>query len=111
MTIQEELARIEYLHTDIRIKDNYIILNKIYVVPGHRCQGIGSKGMNLLCKYADNNNLYLLLDPVLDYGATSITRLKKFYRRFNIFNNKGKTKRFDLPNFSLIRIPNDLNNN
>jgi predicted GNAT family acetyltransferase len=73
-------------NNDLRIDD--------LVVPKEsRNQGVGSAIMREIVDFADRNNLRLVLTTgVKDKhnGTTSSGRLKKFYKRFDFSENKGK---------------------
>ena len=58
---------------------NSIIVSKIIV--GERSKGTGTKVMEEIIKFADNNNLAIALTPSSDFGG-SVRRLEKFYKRF-----------------------------
>ena len=75
------------LHDCIRPYD--IIVDK-----DKRKEGLGTQFMTDLCNYADHLGLQIRLSPSADFGATSVTRLKEFYKRFGFVENKGKNKDF-----------------
>ena len=77
-----------FLHRASKYDENYIKLGKIVVA--NRGNGDGTKFMNDLCEWADKNNKILILSPDTAFGASSRTRLIKFYRRFGFVENKGK---------------------
>jgi GNAT superfamily N-acetyltransferase len=59
------------------------------VVPKNaRGQGIGSQFMKDLTEYADANGKTIILTPSKDFGATSVNRLKDFYKDFGFSKNK-----------------------
>jgi hypothetical protein len=70
-----------------------IYLSKIKV--DNKKQGQGTKVMDDLISYADETQQTITLTPSLDYGASSIKRLKDFYKRFDFVENKGKNKDFE----------------
>ena len=68
-------------------------IDNIRVPKEKRKQGIGSAIMNEIVSFADQNGFRLVLttatkDPYV--GTTSSGRLKKFYKRFDFVENKGK---------------------
>lgn len=70
----------------------YIIIGK-----DKQAEGTGTKAMNMLCKYADEHGLKILLSPSdkdSRLGTTSKSRLVDFYKRFGFVENKGKLKDF-----------------
>lgn len=52
--------------------------------------GSGSALMELVCKWADQNGVTLTLTPSVSFGASSVTRLVGFYKRFGFVYNKGR---------------------
>jgi len=74
-----------------------IELNSIIVKKTDQKQGIGTKIMNELIKFADSKNKRIILhvglsDPI--HGTTSRGRLVKFYKKFGFIENKGRKKDF-----------------
>jgi len=57
-----------------------------------RGQGLGSAAMKALIAYADKNGKSIYLTPSKDFGASSVNRLKAFYKRFGFVENKGRNK-------------------
>jgi Predicted acyltransferase len=82
-----------------------IVLDKIVVPTDKRKQGIGTDILEMVCQFADETNSVLMLSPSTSLGATSIARLKKFYRRFGLKGNQGKTKIYQFPNYGMYRFP------
>ena len=74
---------------DIYDNGNYLTLSRIEIPKGKRGSGIGSKAMQKIIDYADANGKDIRLTPSKDFGATSVSRLKKFYKQFD-FVNKPK---------------------
>lgn len=79
-------------------KDNFIELAAIVIPKEYRNQNIGTEIMNRIIDYADENNLTIGLTPSKDFGATSVDRLKKFYKRFGFVPNKGRNIDFTISN-------------
>jgi ribosomal protein S18 acetylase RimI-like enzyme len=69
-----------------------INLSKISVDPKQRNQGIGSQVMKDIIQQADNTNAIVTLSPSVDFGGTSVARLKDFYKEFGFVENKGRNK-------------------
>lgn len=70
----------------------YVCIDRIKVKePKH---GDGTRLMELVCKWADENGRTLTLTPSDNMGATSVARLVKFYRRFGFVENKGRKADF-----------------
>lgn len=73
-----------------------VAVNLIEVPKEMRSTGIGSDIMNRLSSVADDEGLKLTLTPDASRGATSVGRLKDFYKRFGFIENKGKAKDFEI---------------
>ena len=69
-------------------------LSKI-IVP-ERGLGEGTSFMKELVKEADLRGLFLTLTPSKDFGASSIARLVRFYKRFGFVENKGRNKIYEI---------------
>jgi GNAT superfamily N-acetyltransferase len=85
----------------LTVSDNGRVLEiGTMVVPRElRSQGIGTKVMNELSRYADANNLQIRLNtavPSDGFGTTSQQRLVDFYKRFGFVENKGRNKDFEI---------------
>jgi len=85
-------------------KDGVIDLSKI-VVP-EKGQGAGSETMRQIISYADETGQKIKLTPSTDFGASSIGRLKKFYKKFGFVENKGRNKTFEFRD-SMYRVPKE----
>ena len=88
-------------------RGNDIVLDTIIINKESRNKGIGSKILEELCEYADQNHSRILLTTgVKDdhHGTTSSNRLKKFYKRFGFVENKGRNKDFSVK-YNMIRNP------
>lgn len=71
---------------------DHLVLTKVLVPKNRRGEGIGTAFMLDLCALADRLGLQIRLTPSTDFGATSVDRLKRFYRRFGFVENKGRYK-------------------
>lgn len=85
-------------------KDGKIFLNKVVVPKESRGQGVGSQFMRELAQYADDTGQTIALSPSKDFGASSVDRLIKFYKRFGLVENKGPKRDFSISE-SMIRKP------
>ena len=85
-------------------KDGVISLGRIQVPKGERGGGIGASAMSQLTSYADETKQRIELTPSTDFGATSVSRLKAFYKRFGFVENKGRNKDFTTQ-ASMLREP------
>jgi len=84
-----------------------ITLSRIVIPKDRRKEGIGAEAMDDIIEYADRNDKRIVLTPSKDFGATSVTRLKKFYKRFGFVENKGTNKDFTTKE-SMYRDPTKL---
>lgn len=75
-------------------KKGELYLSRIEVPKEQRGSGIGTQAMQDLVNYANQTNQKITLSPSTDFGATSVNRLKDFYKRFGFVENKGKNKDF-----------------
>jgi predicted GNAT family acetyltransferase len=73
-----------------------ITLSRIEVPKEIRGKGIGTDAMQNLISYADDSGKAIALSPSKDFGASSVNRLKDFYKRFGFVENKGKNKDFSI---------------
>ena len=82
----------------------YIYLSRIEVDKETRGLGIGSEIMSEIIDYADYNDKKITLTPSTDYGASSVARLKDFYKKFGFVENKGRNKDFEISQL-MYRVP------
>jgi predicted GNAT family acetyltransferase len=85
-------------------KNGDLSIGRIIVPKENRGKGVGKKAMQDIVDYADNNGRRILLTPSIDFGATSVARLKEFYKEFGFIENKGKNKDFTTKD-SMYRNP------
>jgi len=81
-----------------------IELSKIIVPKEKRGEGIGSKFINDLISHADKSGKRIILSPSKDFGASSVERLKDFYKKHGFVENKGKNKDYEISH-SMYRNP------
>jgi hypothetical protein len=74
----------------------YIKPGKIIVGEGSRNSGLGTEFMRDLTAFADSKGMQIRVTPSKDFGATSVDRLKKFYKRFGFVENSGRNKDFEI---------------
>jgi predicted GNAT family acetyltransferase len=93
-TLSDVVDSIEEMGVDSFITENkgVIDLSQIIIPKNKRKQGIGSDAMKKITDYADETKQTIKLTPSTDYGATSVSRLKKFYKKFGFVENKGRNK-------------------
>jgi len=99
-------ARLKRLGVDEMIFDraDEIQVSRIVVPKSARGAGVGTEAMKLLTAYADQGCKRILLTPSKDFGASSVARLKAFYKRFGFVENKGKHKDWSTKE-TMIRRP------
>lgn len=66
--------------------------------------GNGTRIMEIICEWADDNSITLSLTPSTDFGATSLSRLYNFYKKFGFVKNTGKHSNFNTKQ-SMYRPP------
>ena len=99
--ILQELEDQFNIELDLYDNGKYLQLSKIKIQKGDRNKGIGSKVMSRITDYADTQNLKIYLTPSKDFGATSISRLNKFYKNFDFVKNTDKSQTKD----TMVRLP------
>jgi predicted GNAT family acetyltransferase len=87
-------AKNSNVNLDIAEKNGVINLSRIVVPKEQRGTGVGSGIMKQLVDYADATGSKITLTPSTDFGGTSVSRLKDFYKQFGFIENKGKNKDF-----------------
>lgn len=80
-----------------------LIVNKIAVPKESRGQGLGSRVMQDIIEFADNNERRLALTPDASFG-TPKSRLNHWYREMDFVPNKGRTKDFSISE-AMVRDP------
>jgi predicted GNAT family N-acyltransferase len=88
-------------------RPNTLYLSKISVPPKERGSGMGTEAMQDMIDFADQNKKTITLSPSTDFGATSVSRLKDFYKRFGFVENKGRNKDFTIRE-SMYRLPKEV---
>jgi predicted GNAT family N-acyltransferase len=81
-----------------------IELSKVVVPKEKRGGGLGSKFMKELASHADKEGKRIVLSPSKDFGASSVDRLKTFYKSHGFVENKGKNKDYEISH-SMYRNP------
>ena len=95
------------LKLDLYEKNGVINLSRIEVPKDMRGTGLGSDVMNKIINYADSTGSKVALSPSKDFGASSVNRLKDFYKNFGFIENKGKAKDFTTRE-TMYRNPQDI---
>lgn len=88
----EAMAASAGVDLSVSERGGLITLHKIVV--GERGQGSGTRIMTALTAYADAHGKMIVLTPSTDFGATSVERLREFYKRFGFVDNKGRNRDF-----------------
>lgn len=86
--------------------DGYIRIHVISVPKDRRGEGYGTAIMRALCAVADKRGWTLTLSPSVDFGASSVSRLERFYKGFGFVPNRGRRRDFDT-RATMIRQPTD----
>lgn len=73
---------------------NTIHISKLAIKKEDRGQGKGSLVMKHITDHADKHGKRITLTPSKDFGASSVSRLQKFYKNHGFKDNKGKNKDF-----------------
>ena len=81
----------------------YVVLDSIVVPEDKRGQGLGSKVMQRVIDWADDNDYIISLTPSKDFGG-KVTRLRKFYSEFGFVRNLGRNKDYRTRE-AMIRYP------
>jgi GNAT superfamily N-acetyltransferase len=92
-SIESDLSNKYKVDLDIYEYQSHIELRRIVVPQDQRGQGIGSKVMGDLIKYAKSNNKDLFTTPSSDFGGSK-SRLIQFYKSFGFKDNKGSNRDF-----------------
>lgn len=98
---------IHVLHFYMVRSNGYMIIDSIMIAKEQLKTGLGTKIMQRLVAFADQNGLAMALTPGLKddrWGTTSRNRLIKFYKRFGFVENKGRKKDFTTVHL-MIRKP------
>ena len=72
---------------DLYDNGKHLELSKIEVPKRLRGEGIGTELMNKIIDFADQTKKDIRLTPSKSFGATSVGRLKDFYKRFGFVKN------------------------
>ena len=86
--VMQHLEKEYNIVLDVWDNGEYLELGKIEVPKNLRSLGVGTKAMERIVKMADEQNKDIRLTPSKDFGATSVSRLEKFYRTFGFVKNK-----------------------
>lgn len=86
---------------DLYDNGDHLTLSRIEIPKEQRGRGIGSKAMQRIIDFADQEGKKIYLTPSKDFGASSVSRLEKFYKRFGFVKNtyRNETKE------TMVRLP------
>jgi ribosomal protein S18 acetylase RimI-like enzyme len=91
-TLQSLYPEIDRVGIYFEKSNNALFLSDLYIKEEFRGQGAGSKVMNSITEFADNNNLPIVLIPEPDDENVSPKQLISFYKKFGFIVNTGKKK-------------------
>lgn len=104
MRKHKDFCLIDLMSSHVRqIKGIYYkscVLERIYVDPKHRNQGIGKSVIKDLIVFADTNDFLILLTDSTAYGSDPV-RLRKFYLDHEFMSAKD----FGITQYTLCRLP------
>lgn len=86
---------------DLYDNGKFLELTRIVIPKENRGEGIGSNVMDKINDYADQNGLKIFLTPSKDFGATSTSRLEKFYKQHGFIKNVDKSETRN----TMVRFP------
>lgn len=86
---------------DLYDNGKWLELSRIVIPKELRGSGIGSKAMQRIVDFADQEGKKIYLTPSKDFGASSVSRLEKFYKGFGFVKNtyRNETKE------TMVRLP------
>jgi len=107
-SVEDLVARAEAMGAKLNISqgNNGLTLSRIVVPPSARSQGVGSRIMRDVERYADSAGLPVGLTPSGDFGG-SVPRLNEFYRRFGFTPNTGRSRDFSTRE-TMLRQPREI---
>ena len=85
------------------LSNDLLDFNKIIVPKEKRGQGVGTKVMKEILRWADGNDIIIALTPSSEFGS-AVSMLKKFYAGLGFKANKGRNKDYRTQN-TMIRYP------
>jgi GNAT superfamily N-acetyltransferase len=88
--------------------NNSLFLSDLYIKPEFRGQGIGTKIMTDIIKFADGLNLPIVLIPEPDEDNMTQKQLITFYKKFGFVVNSGRKMDYSLSvpfAVSMVRYP------
>lgn len=104
ISIDDQALMDEYGLSNVTMSKKGDVVKLDKIVAKEMNQGNGTRFMTDLATVADRHGWTLSLTPDASFGASSISRLKKFYKRFGFKDNKGRNTDFTI-NESMVRRP------
>lgn len=104
ISIDDQALMDEYGLSNVTMSKKGDVVKLDKIVAKEMNQGNGTRFMTDLATVADRHGWTLSLTPDASFGASSVSRLKKFYKRFGFKDNKGRNTDFTI-NESMIRRP------
>lgn len=87
---------------DLYNTERYLELSRIEIPKEKRGTGVGTKVMELIIAFANEQGKPIFLTPSKDFGATSISRLTNFYKDLGFVKNTDKS----LTRNTMVKYPN-----
>lgn len=88
----------------VAVRSGSMSLDRVVVPKESRGTGLGTAFMKALTTEADQRKLVITLSPSTDFGGSSVSRLKTFYKQFGFVENKGRNKDFAISD-AMYRLP------
>jgi GNAT superfamily N-acetyltransferase len=92
-TLKQKFPEIQELEMYIK-SDNSLFLNSLKIKVEKRHQGIGKNVVGEIKKFADENNLIIILAPEAEPGYKK--KLDSFYKQLGFVSNKGRKRDYRL---------------
>lgn len=106
-TIEKQLILYFNVDSSISIRGNVMTIHSVIVPKELRRQGKGTKAMQYLINYADENGYTIALTPSLDLGSRNLKKLRYFYRRLGFVRNTGRNADLSISQSFIRRPRND----
>lgn len=100
----EELAEELGVKLDLHRNRHYWTLSRIVVPAEARGTGVGTQIMRAITDEADAAGATIALSPSKDFGASSVSRLTKFYKQFGFVENRGRKRDLTISE-TMFRLP------
>ena len=76
---------------DLYNTERYLELSRIEIPKERRGTGVGTEVMNIIIDFANKQDKPIFLTPSKDFGASSVSRLTKFYKGLGFVKNTDKS--------------------